>query len=798
LITDDSSSCSNALTITIEQANPIILSNPQITPATCDISCDGAITAIPSGGSLPLSILWSGGQTNTSLTGICEGNISVTITDNNGCTSTATYLIPISNNTDVDFDIVDANCGIDCDGSVQITVTGSSNTYFAIWPDGDTTFVRNNLCAGSYDIIIADDLGCIKTETLVINNTGGPTGVDYDVLDVSCFGLNDGSITNFAAIGGNAPFNYLLLPSISNTNLEAGNYTLEVQDVNGCKWIENITITQPDEFDFDELIVDAQCGVNDGSIEISNVTGGSGNYTFTWQGGLGSSLTQQNLAAGVYVLNINDGNCNQDYTFIINTPVDFTVDVETIDVSCNGGNDGEAEISIIGGSGNFTINWSNGTSNVNSIDNILPSNNYFVTVIDDNTLCQLTTPFVIVEPDVLVSGLPPVSGTSCFGICDGSATIQPVGGTAPYTFLWQSGETTITANQLCEGTNQFTLTDNNGCIYQNTVEITSPLPLEIDTVLVQPNCPTSPDGVIVIEVTGGTPIYTYQWNGPSVSNTNISANALSGNYTITVTDAQSCQSTINFTLLPNNPIPTTVSNDTAYCFGNGPVTISGTGGNSIEWIDAESGDVLATTNSITVDPEPGVYQYIYAAYVGVCVVYDTVTVTVNASPTANAGPDISGFIETSVTIGGNPTSEPGNTIIWNPGGQLNDSTAYNPSLVINETEQYVLTVIDPIGCSNTDTMNVTALSRIIFPNGITPNGDGKNDTWIIDNIDLFPNSLVEIYNRWGELLFSSVGYTHKWDGTFNNKPLPVGTYYYVIDLRDSRYTPLTGPITIMR
>jgi gliding motility-associated-like protein len=88
---------------------------------------------------------------------------------------------------------------------------------------------------------------------------------------------------------------------------------------------------------------------------------------------------------------------------------------------------------------------------------------------------------------------------------------------------------------------------------------------------------------------------------------------------------------------------------------------------------------------------------------------------------------------------------------------------------------------------------------IVFPDGISPNGDGANDTWVIDGIDLFPNCNVEVYNRWGELLFQSPGYKENWDGTFKGKALPVGTYYYIIDLGDPLFPDAyTGPITIMR
>jgi gliding motility-associated-like protein len=100
-----------------------------------------------------------------------------------------------------------------------------------------------------------------------------------------------------------------------------------------------------------------------------------------------------------------------------------------------------------------------------------------------------------------------------------------------------------------------------------------------------------------------------------------------------------------------------------------------------------------------------------------------------------------------------------------------------------------------------DSLLITVIPEISFPSGITPNGDGINDTWIIDYIDLYPNNVVEVYSRWGDLLYRAEGYDNNdpWDGFFNGKELPVGTYYYIVELRDERYPePFTGPITIFR
>jgi gliding motility-associated-like protein len=102
------------------------------------------------------------------------------------------------------------------------------------------------------------------------------------------------------------------------------------------------------------------------------------------------------------------------------------------------------------------------------------------------------------------------------------------------------------------------------------------------------------------------------------------------------------------------------------------------------------------------------------------------------------------------------------------------------------------------GCSNIDSVKVKIIPKIVFPDGISPNGDGKNDVWIIDNIHEYPNNIVEIYNRWGELLFRAQPYQNNWDGTYKGKPLPMGTYYYIINLNEDGAGVYTGPITIVR
>ena len=112
---------------------------------------------------------------------------------------------------------------------------------------------------------------------------------------------------------------------------------------------------------------------------------------------------------------------------------------------------------------------------------------------------------------------------------------------------------------------------------------------------------------------------------------------------------------------------------------------------------------------------------------------------------------------------------------------------------------YKLNVIDTNGCSYTDSVQVIYAPDIDIPSGFTPNADGTNDVWNIRFLDQFPEATVEVYNRWGQLLYQSEkGYTNPWDGKYNGQDLPIGTYYFIIDFNDPKLETVTGPITIVK
>jgi gliding motility-associated-like protein len=172
-------------------------------------------------------------------------------------------------------------------------------------------------------------------------------------------------------------------------------------------------------------------------------------------------------------------------------------------------------------------------------------------------------------------------------------------------------------------------------------------------------------------------------------------------------------------------------------------------------------------------------------------------VTVHPYPVVDAGPD------RLVLEGGQITLNPvvtGNDLayLWTPNQYIAGSNTIK-NLVVNGVDdiRYLLTVTARGNCTDTSSVFIKVLKFPSIPNIFSPNGDGVHDKWIIDYLDTYPGSTVDIYNRYGQQIFHSVGYTVPWDGTVNGNPVPVGTYYYIVDPKNGRKL-MTGYVDVIR
>lgn len=805
----DAAGCTEQFSVTVSNINAPTLSGVT-SDANCNGSCNGSIDVTANGGTAPYGYLWiPNGQTTEDVSNLCAGGYLVSVTDALGCVNFANFTISQPAAFSANFTLTDATCGL-CDGTASVVINGGTNPYTLDWSNGQTGANASGLCSGAYMVQVIDANGCQQTFNTGINNIGGPTGEVLVINHASCGGVCDGDAT-VTPVGGTAPYSFYWIHDGSTNNtasaLCAGTYFVEVTDTNGCIRVTNVIINQPAQISDSTIITPATCGLCDGVLSVFP-SGGTLPYTFQWDANAGNATTSivTSLCEQVYSLIVTDGNgCKDTIINTINGATAPQLLVNNSSATCQGVCDATATVNINFGLGPFTTTWLDGfgvtigQSGTNATG--LCAGNYIVQVVDAAG-CTAFSQFTINEPDSLLFSLPFVLSPGCFNSCDGLAVAIVIEGSLPYQFSWNdpSSQTTAQASSLCSGNYVVTVTDGNGCSTQQNVTVPAPDSILVSFIPVDASCSTVNDGSIDATVSGGAGGFTFSWTGPNnfVANTEDLNSIFPGTYSLTVTDANGCTFTDSVVVGAILVVDANAGNDTTTCSGGSGVVLTGSGGVTYEWFDL-AGTSLGTGSNLTVNPIGGVQSYVLVANNNGCIDRDTVQVTVNTLPTVNAGPDRDILVGQSTSIGGNPTTSGNNTVVWTPNTDLNNPLAFNPTASPSVTTTYVVEVTDPNGCRITDTMIVNVFPNITFPNGFSPNGDGTNDVWVIDLISLFPEAQVEVYNRWGQLLFLSIGYLVPWDGTYNNQPVPVGTYYYIINLNHPLYPDaFTGPLTVIR
>ncbi|MBA4318308.1 MAG: hypothetical protein C0412_07900, partial [Flavobacterium sp.] len=224
------------------------------------------------------------------------------------------------------------------------------------------------------------------------------------------------------------------------------------------------------------------------------------------------------------------------------------------DISCNGGSNGSATVVASGGISPYTYSWSpsGGTSATASG---LSTGNYTVTI-TDNIGCQATRNFTITEPSAIIATASAQTNIACNGGATGSATVSATGGTPGYTYLWSNGATTATVTGIAAGTYTVTVTDANGCTATRNFTITQPSAISTATgSQTNVSCNGGTNGSASVSPSGGTAGYTYSWS-PSGGTAATATGLAAGSYTVTVTDANGCTATRNFTLTQPSAIST--------------------------------------------------------------------------------------------------------------------------------------------------------------------------------------------------------------------------------------------------
>lgn len=804
----DNNNCVFVGTYTIN--GTIVLTSALATTSNnCFGNCNGSSTVVASGGGFaPYTFTWSNSQVGPVTNNLCNGTYSVNVTDNSGCQNTFTTVVTSPNAIAVLPSITSPSCGL-CNGSSTVTTSGGTSPYTFSWTTGGTAASESSLCAGLYQVLVTDNNGCTQLQNIPISNSSGITGETFNIQNELCFNDCSGSIT-VTAIGGNAPISYnWISPVISNsvlTNLCAGTYFVQMTDAQGCVRTSSASINSATIINITPTIIPPSCGggSNDGTVTV-NVTGGSGVYTYSWLPA-GSTASLNGIGAGVYTLSVNDGNCTRTTVVTVNTGTAPVLFSSITDNGCpNNPCIGSVVVTPTLGTPGYSFNWSNGNT-TNSVTGLCQG--VITLTVTDAAGCQASQSFSIDQNPALNLSLPFVSQVNCNGDCNGAIGLVPSGGALPYTITWVPATTVTPSNpltNLCAGTYSGIVTDANGCVITSSVVIADPLPFSLTALVTEATCNSANDGAATTTVSGATPNYTFAWSGPASYSTQNISNVTPGTYSLSIIDSKGCQKDTVIEIAPSFTVLANAGSDATLCL-NSSVLLDGLPSiNAIgyQWsLVAPPSSSIANTATTLVTPAVGsnTYVLLVTSSIAACFDEDTVIVNINPLPIVDAGPTQSVSLYSPVNIGGNPTSLTGVTYTWLPSNFLNDPNVANPvgNNTVNVT--YTVFVTDANGCISSSTVDIFIYPEIKIPNGFSPNADGRNDAWIIDNIQQFTECTVEVYNRWGELLFQSPpGYPTPFDGRFKNKDLPVGTYYYIIDLKHIAYPkPFTGPLTIFR
>jgi gliding motility-associated-like protein len=713
------------------------------------------------------------------------------------------------------------SCPEALDGSLALNVFGGNEPYNYQWEDGTFGFQRNNLGAGTYSVTITDFNGCSLSSSITLQDPS-PLNIIQNIINpVSCANTSDGAL-GAGITGGAPPYNVEWgngNNSLISENLTCGLYPLTVTDANGCSNTAIFGLQCPSVMEVNLTTTsnlngyNVSCPESEDGAAIATIQNGNLPYSFEWSSGA-TDISASNLVAGMNSLVVTDhSGCSVTAFVELTAPVSMELiptvlsDYEGSAVSCIDATDGIASIAVNHGNIPYFFSWQNGETGAQAI--ALNAGENIVTVTDATgciieTIVDLST-YEISISDEIVSNYNGAA-ISCHNASDGAIQANVVAGaTSPpnVTYIWNTGNENALLENISAGTYTITVTNIFGCTATAESTIEAPTPVQGLAMATSDyngfniSINGSSNGIAEVIPNGGTAPYAVLWGNGETDFENEYLPA--GMQNASITDLNGCTGQVSIEL--NQPtvlqgyadVLSDYNGQDITCIGNkdGKAIALGSGAvppYTYAWsnnIFLDSTDQLDVgTHQVTVTDANG------ATFSTEVTLYEPDPIELELQSTAATNPG-----DGTVAVAARGGTTPFN-FVWNDPRARSGET-----IDLLEAGWYRVTATDANNCQEEAVIEVAKSLEILCIKKnivITPNGDGRNDFLTLDCIHLFNNNL-EIYDRWGNLVFQAVDYNGSWNGLKKNKQVPDGGYYYLIRIvLPTGKRTFKGSLTIIR
>ena len=840
----DAAGCTDVLAsaVTITQMSSTLAVTNTQTNVTCPGASTGAINLTVTGANGATTFAWS--PTLPAVEdpiGISAGTYTATVTDANGCT-VATQPITITQPQPITIGTPQVN-NVSCfgggNGGIVITPAGGNGAPYNVnWINTPLSGQAiSNLSGGFYTPVVSDALGCTAAfSPIQVTEPTQPITLDTNVVGQN--GSQLGSI-DLIVTGGTPSYLYVwsTTPNVFTedlTNQPAGTYTVTVTDANGCTIVGTYAIPQSNPMAGTTITGTTNSCNNDGCITITVPAGVAGPFQATWAGSGGPQSFPNNvfsvcgLAANFYTITVTASNgSTATVSGVVNQsqPANFnSTFVNPFDDQHNG------SITLVPAFPGAVYQWSVAGQTSNSLSG-LDAGTYTVTVTNPASGCTAVGTFTLVRQyEVFVANATETDPT-CASTSNGSVTLTVSGGDGPnYTYQWTgpNGFTATTKNitNRPAGTYNVTITDESGTQHPYSYILTAQSNLSITNVnetsiypggyqvSSQNNC----NGAANVAFTGGVGATSILWSN---SATTASTNTLCGGaYSVTVTDNLGCTAVWTDALtVPEAVSAMSETSTPVTCHGacNGAARVFASGGvgpYTVTWSTGQSEPVVGGNDySEAVNLCGGTYTVTITDNNGATTVEDVIVDEPAAITVQFSDPIVPNtFNSCDGQLFANVSGAVGEvSIVWSGSLGHNGTGPRSEGLCANEVVQYVITDANNCAAVVTDTVPYPNDGCLRVRPVLTPvDQDGNNDYVHITCIETVRHR-VEIFNRWGQLVFQTENYqnnddvnpgsTTTWYGlNKNGQPFAEGVYYYIltyIDV-DGNEKQLKGHINLLK